>query len=211
MICSHARPSGPVPPSPSVAEMRRPKIEPWEAEARDATERLRQALLGLATQEKRSAQEQASDPAPTASEPLLEALDAADRTKGDVDRWWREWLVQTAGLKTSRSVALSVYRSCLPPLASALDIYSQSLAILALSPDREDGDGALARQGVAIAKQVAEFTLQLLDETPGIRPVDRAAVDATLAVLEKQSHVLAALDEPIGDRARQLRSERYGA
>jgi hypothetical protein len=181
--------------------MRRQKVEPWESEARDATERLRQALAVL------SEQETAFDAGTVESEQFLEALNSANRTKGSVYQWWQEWRVRTSSLKNSRAVALSVFRGCLPPLLGAVDMYSQSLAIFAISPDLGAGDGDLAGQGVRASKDVASFAVQFLEDTPALRPVDRAAVDATLAALETRSKIMLALVELIGSRVRELRSE----
>ena len=50
-------------------------------------------------------------------------------------------------------------------------------------------------------------TLQFLEDTPALRPVDRAAVDATLGGLETRSKITLALIEPIGSRVSELRSE----
>jgi hypothetical protein len=184
--------------------MRRPKYEFWETEARDATELLRQALAVLLEQET------ARDADTVEGEVLFEALNTANRTKEAVWQWWEKWSVQTSSLKTSRGVALSVFRGCLPPLVCAVDVYGQSLAIFAISPDLEE-DGDLAGRGVRVAKEVASFALQFLDDTPALRPVDRAAVDATLAALETRSKSLLALSEPIGSRVLHLRGEgRYG-
>jgi len=179
--------------------MRRPKFEPWETEARDATERLRQVLAVL------KEQETAFRAGTVDGEELFEALGTVTHTQETVSRWCQDWLIQTSGLKTSRSVALSVFRGCLPGLAGVLDVYIQSLTICALSPDLDGGDGDLAGKGVRAAKDVASYQLQFLDDTPSLRPVDRAAVDATLAVLDSQSEVLVALTERIGGRARALR------
>jgi hypothetical protein len=180
--------------------MRRPKNEFWETEARDATERLRQALAVLLEQE------MARDAGTVEGEQFFEALITANRTKETVRQWWENWSVQTSGLKTSRTVALSVFRGCLPPLVCAVDVYGRSLAIFAISPDLEE-DVDLAGRGVRVAKEVASFALQFLDDTPALRPVDRAAVDATLAGLETRSKALLALSGPIGSRVLHLRGE----
>jgi hypothetical protein len=102
--------------------MRRQEIGPWESAARDASERLRQALALLLEQER------AFDAGTVEDEKFFEALNAADRTKVSVDQWWQEWRVGTANLKTSRAVVLSVFRGCLPPLLGAVDLYGQSLS-----------------------------------------------------------------------------------
>jgi len=141
-------------------------------------------------------------------EKLLEALHAVDRAKVSVDEWWREWRVRTSDLKTTRGVVLSVFRGCLPPLLGAVDVYCQSLAIFAISPDLDAGDGDLAGMGVRAAKDVSSYALQFLDDIPALRPVDRAAVDTTLTGLEARSNVMLALMEPIGRRLGELRSER---
>ena len=180
--------------------MRRPKYELWETEARDATERLRQALSVLLEQET------ARDAGTVEGDQFFEALNTANRTKDIVWQWWENWSVQTSGLKTSRAVALSVFRGCLPPLVCAVDAYGQSLAISAISPDLEE-DGDLAGRGVRVAKEVASFALQFLDDTPALRPVDRAAVDVTLAGLETRSQALLELSEQIDSRVFQLRGE----
>jgi hypothetical protein len=181
--------------------VRRNTIEPWESEARDATERLRQALAALA------AQETALAAGTVDRDQFSEGLTRTDRIRESVDEWRRDWSVRTDNIRTSRAVALAVFRGCLPPLVGAVDIYSQSLTILALSPDPDGGDGDLAGQGIRAAKLVALSTLQFLDDTPVLRPVDRAAVDATLTGLETQSTSLIALVERIGSRVRALRSE----
>ena len=165
--------------------MRRPKYESWETEARDATERLRQALAVLLEQE------MARDAGTLQPEQFSEALKAANRTMGSVWQWWETWNAQTSSLKPSRAVALTAFRGCLPLLVTAVDVYGQSLAIFAISPDL-DRDGDLAGQGVRVAKRVASFALELLDGTPSLRPVDRAAVDATLSELDSESKVLLA-------------------
>lgn len=180
--------------------MRRPKYELWETEARDATERLRRALALLLEQE------MAHDAGAAEGQQFFEALNTVNRTKETAWPWWVNWSVQTASVKTSRAVALSVFRGCLPPLLCAVDIYRQSLAILAISPDLE-ADGELAGRGVRVAKEVASFALQFLDDTPALRPVDRAAVDATLAGLETRFKALLALSEPIGSRVFGLPGE----
>jgi hypothetical protein len=180
--------------------MRRPKYEFWEIEARDTTERLRQALAILLEQET------ARDAGTVEGDQFFEALNRANRTKDTFWQWWEGWSIQTSSLKTSRAVALSVFRGCLPPLVCAVDAYGQSLAIFAISPDLEE-DGDLAGQGVRVAKGVASFALQFLDDTPALRTVDRAAVDATLAGLETRSKALLALSEQIGSRVLHLRAE----
>ncbi|MGD0394531.1 MAG: hypothetical protein ABSC41_18035 [Acidimicrobiales bacterium] len=181
--------------------MRRQTIPPWESEGRDAVGRLRQALGVLLEQERNV------DAGTVENEQLLETLESVNRTKGSVFQWWQEWQVGTDSAKTSRAVVLSVYRGCLPPLLDSVDIYSQSLALSAIAPDLDAGDGDLAGQGVRAAKNVSSFALQFLDDTPALRPVDRAAVDATLAGLETRSRVMLALVEPIGRRLRELRRE----
>jgi hypothetical protein len=103
-------------------------------------------------------------------------------------------------------VALSVFWACLPRLLDAADLYSQSLALLASSADLDTGDGDLATRGVGIAKDVSLFALQLLDDTPAFRSIDRAAVDATLEGLDARSKPMLDLIEPIGARVRELRT-----
>lgn len=179
---------------------RRPKFEPWELEARDATERLRQVLaqlLGL---------ERAFHAASVEDEELLERLRGVNATAGSVRGWWQEWQTQTAALRSSRAVALSVFRACLPAVSDAVDLYSQSLVLFAISPDLYAGDGDLASRGVAVAKDVSLFALQLLDDTPALRSIDRAAVDATLEGLDSRSKPMLDLIEPIGARVQELRS-----
>lgn len=182
--------------------MRRKEIGSWESEARDAGERLRQVLAVLLDQE------QAFVAGAVEDEKLLDALDGANRTTGSVDQWWQEWRIRTADLKTSRAVVLSVFRGCLPPLLGAVDVYSQSLAIFAISRGLDAGDRDLAGQGIRAAKDVSSFALQFLDDIPALRPVDRAAVDATLAGLETRSKIMLALAEPIDRRVSELRNER---
>ena len=179
---------------------RRPKFEPWETEARDATERLRQALAQLLGWER------AFHAGSIEREELLEALPVASATTASVRDWWQEWHAQTATLRTSRAVALSVFWACLPRLLDAADLYSQSLALLASSADLDTGDGDLATRGVGIAKDVSLFALQLLDDTPAFRSIDRAAVDATLEGLDARSKPMLDLIEPIGARVRELRT-----
>jgi hypothetical protein len=137
-------------------------------------------------------------------------LESADRTEGSVLQWWEEWQDRTATLKTSRAVALSVYRSCLPVLLGAVALYSQSLAILVISLDLGPGDDELAARGVGSAKEVSALALQFLDDAPALRAIDRAAVDATLKSMETRSRPMLALVEPVGDRLRALQSgDRY--
>ena len=181
--------------------MRRQKIGPWESEARDASERLRQALAVLLEQER------AFVAGTVEHEKFIAALNAVNHTKRSVDQWWQEWRLRTADQKTSRAVVLSVFRGCLPPLLGAVDVYSQSLAIFAISPDLDAADKALAGQGVRAAKDVSSFALQFLDDIPALRPVDRAAVDATLAGLESRSKIMLALVELIDSRVVELRNE----
>jgi len=179
--------------------MRRREIAPWESEAQHAGERLRQALVVLLERERAFLAGAAED------ETLLRSLDAVNRTVGSVDQWGHEWRARTADLKTSRAVVLSVFRGCLPPLLGAVDVYSRSLTIIAISPDLGDGD--LAGQGIRAAKDVSSVALQFLDDIPAIRPVDRAAVDATLAGLQTRSAIMFALGDPISRRVAELRSE----
>ena len=89
----------------------------------------------------------ARDAGTVEGEQFFEAINTANRTKGTVWQWWENWTVQTSSLKTSRAVALSVFRGCLPHLVCAVDVYGQSLAIFAISPDLEE-DGDLADRGV---------------------------------------------------------------
>lgn len=180
---------------------RRPKVEAWESEAREAGERLRQALALLLGQERNVLAGTEND------EELVEALHVAKRTQESVLEWWEEWHVRTAKLRTSRGVALSAYRACLPPLTGAVDLYGQSLALLTLSPDLDAGDQNLAGRGIGVAKDVSLFALQLLDDTPALRSIDRAAIDATLKGLESRTAPMLALVEPIGERVRGLRSD----
>ena len=179
--------------------MRRPKYELWETEARDATERLRRALAALLEQER------ARDAGTADGEQFSEALDTASRGKETFWTWWEVWSVQTSHLKTSRAVGLSAFRGCLPPLICAVDVYGQSIAILATGSLEEDRD--LAGRGVRLAKEVASFALKLLDGTPALRPVDRAAVDATLAGLETPFEALLELSKPIGSCVLRLRGD----
>jgi hypothetical protein len=176
---------------------RRREVETWEPEALEAGQRLRQAMNLLREQE------EALLAGPARDGPF-EALETADRTEGSVLEWWQEWDVRTATLKTSRGVALSAYRGSLPPLLGAVALYSQSLAILATSPDPTSGDGELARRGAAAARAVSATALQFFDDGPALRAIDRAAVDATLKELEVRSRPMLALVGPIGDRAREL-------
>jgi hypothetical protein len=86
------------------------------------------------------------------SEPFVEALDSVNYTKGSVDQWWQDWSAHTSNLKTSRSVPLSVFRGCLPLMICALDVFSQSRAIFALSPELEGGDRNLVGKGIRAVK-----------------------------------------------------------
>ena len=181
--------------------MRRREIAPWESEAQHAGERLRQALVVLLERERAFLAGAAED------ETLLRSLDAVNRTVGSVDQWGHEWRARTADLKTSRAVVLSVFRGCLPPLLGAVDVYSRSLTIVAISPELGAGDEDLAGQGIRAAKDVSSVALQFLDDIPAIRPVDRAAVDATLAGLQTRSAIMFALGDPIGRRMAELRNE----
>jgi hypothetical protein len=181
--------------------VRRQRDESWEIEARDAAERLRKTLVALAEQEARC------DAGTVEREQSLAVLKIADDSEGAYVHWWTDWALRTTDLKTSRGVALSVFRRCLPLLLGAVDTYSKSLALAALSPDPEASDGILARRGVRAAKEIAASALELLDEAPTLRPVDRAAVDATLGGMETRSKVMAALGESIGSRIGELRSE----
>ena len=151
-------------------------------------------------------QEMARDAGAVEGEQFFDALNTANRIKEGVWKWWENWSVQTSSVKTSRAVALFVFRGCLPPLVCAVGVYGQSLGIFAISPDLEE-DGDLAGRGVRVTKEVASLALQFLDDTPALRPVDRAAVDGTLARLETRSKALLALSQPIGSRVLHLRSE----
>jgi hypothetical protein len=182
-----------------MRKLRRREAETWEPEAVDAVQRLREALILLRQQE------DALDAGPAGDGPP-EALETADHTEGSVLLWWEEWQDRTATLKTSRAVALSVYRSCLPVLLGAVALYSQSLAILAFSPDLGPGDEELAARGVGSAKEVSALALQFLDDAPSLRAIDRAAVDATLKSMETRSRAMLALVDPIDARARELGS-----
>jgi hypothetical protein len=51
------------------------------------------------------------------------------------------------------------------------------------------------------------FALQLLDDTPALRSIDRAAVDATLEGLDTLSKPMLDLVEPIGARVLDLRND----
>jgi hypothetical protein len=184
--------------------VRRKRGETWESEVRGEIERLRQALVAL------SEQETAFDAGVVPGEQFLEVLGRVARTRVTVSRWWQEWQVQTADLKTSRAVALSVFRACVPALLGAVELYGQSLGVLGTSPNLEADGRELAKKGVRAAKEVSSFALEFIGDTPGLRPVDRAAVDATLVGLEARSEIVDALLEMIGSRVRELRSRPGG-
>jgi hypothetical protein len=181
--------------------MWRRKVEPWEPEARDESERLRQALALLRRQEEAYYTGSAND------DEFFAALGAAEGTRKSVLRWSEEWRVRTATLKTSRDLALSVFRGCLPPLLGAVAMYGQALAILAISPDLAAGDGDLAARGIEVARDVSSVALRFLDDTPRLRAIDRAAVDATLKGLDIRVKPMLALAGPIGSRAAELRGD----
>jgi hypothetical protein len=182
--------------------MRPQKIEPWELAAQLATERLQQALAVLLAQEK------ALDSGTLENEKFFGALNQTNHTKTSVFEWMRVWRDQTETLKTSRVVALSVFRECLPLLLGAVDKYGQSLAIIAISPDLDQAhDGDLAGHGLKEAKEVASITLQLLDETPALRHRDRAVTAATLEDVRIRSKTMFELATLIRHRVRELRQE----
>ncbi len=179
---------------------RRPKFEPWEIEARDATERLRQALaqlLGL---------ERAFHAGSVEDEELLERLRGVNATAGSVRGWWQEWQTQTAALRSSRAVALSVFRAACPrcpmPSTSTASRWPSSPSHRTSTP----GTGTWP-VGASTAKDVSLFALQLLDDTPALRSIDRAAVDATLEGLDTLSKPMLDLVEPIGARVLDLRND----
>jgi hypothetical protein len=181
--------------------VRRQRDETWETEARDAAERLRKLLVVLAEHEA------ALDAGTVEREEFFEALIRVDSSIAAVSQWWTDWVARNSDLKTSRGVALSVVRGCLPSLLGAVDTYGKSLAIFALSPDPEPSDAMLAERGVRAAKEIASSVLEFLDEAPTLRPVDRAAVDASLAGLDARTTAMLALGRSIGSRIGELRSE----
>ncbi len=181
--------------------MRRQRDEGWETEVQDAVERLRRILVVLAEQEA------AFDAGTVQKEECLDAVSVATRSTGAIDLWRQEWTVQIAGLKTSRGVALSVCRACLPLLIGAVQTYGQALALVALSSDGEEGDQDLARKGVRAAKEIALSALEFLDEMPSLRPVDRAAVEASLSAAETRGQAMLTLGDRIIGRSRELESE----
>ncbi|MGD0312373.1 MAG: hypothetical protein ABSC90_07910 [Acidimicrobiales bacterium] len=181
--------------------MWRRKVESWEPEARDECDRLHDALSLLGRQEEAYYSGSAND------EEFFGALSSAGDTSESVLLWSEEWRVRTATLKTSRDLALSVYRSCLPPLLDAVDLYAQSLVILAMSPDLATGDGNLAATGIEVAKDVSSVALRFLGETPKLRAIDRAAVEATLKGLDIRVKPMLALAGRIGSRAAELRGD----
>ena len=178
--------------------MRRQRDEVWETEVQGATERLRRVLGILAEQEA------AFGTGTVPAGECLAALDDAARSTEAVEGWWQEWRVRTASLKTSRGVALSVSRSCLPWLIGAAETYRHALTLVALSPDPGDTDEDLARRGVRAAKEIALSALEFLDEIPSLRPVDRAAVDSSLSAVETRAQAMMALGNQIGSRTREL-------
>jgi hypothetical protein len=178
--------------------MWRRKVEPWEPEARDETERLREALALLHQQEEAYYAGTATD------DEFFAALSVAEDTRKSVLLWSEEWRVRTATLKTSRDLALSVFRACLPPLLGAVAMYDQALAIVAISPDLAAGDGDLAVRGIEVAKDVSSTALRFIDDTPSLRAIDRAAVDTTLKELETRVKPMDALAERIGSRSAEL-------
>ena len=81
---------------------------------------------------------------------------------------------------TDKSVAFDVFGTCLPVLIRCIAIYTRSLGLFGISPDIEGGDGQLAGQSLAAAKEVALICLLLIQGAPALQPRHRAETTPAL-------------------------------
>lgn len=175
-------------------------LEPWEREARDRVEALRNALASLQNQAK-AIDEGAPDQ--NFRGEFQRSVDLAQATA----EWMGPWSKVAGRTRANNRPAFQVFTVSITTLSYCVSIFAHSLALILASPDlverrggQTDSDGELAGRGLGWSREVAVLALMMAEDTPALDKSHAATTRSLTSGFQPKFRATKDLDDEIRKR-----------